>query len=74
MGINKYLFLLLKPSNIYIRSENNEWRVKIGDFGFSKRFVVLKENDMEVDIDPHTDPVGTTLYWSPEMVMIFNLF
>jgi serine/threonine protein kinase len=74
MRINKYLFLLLKPSNIYIRSENNEWRVKIGDFGFSKRFFVLKENDMEVDIDPHTDPVGTTLYRSPEMVMIFNLF
>jgi hypothetical protein len=25
---------------------------------------------MEVDIDPHTNPVGTTLYWSPEMVNI----
>jgi hypothetical protein len=51
-----------------VKSRNNGWDVKIGNFGYSKK-IVGEEGSMEVD---HTKDVGMLLYRSPEMVSEFQ--
>ena len=47
----------IKPQNIFIKTENGEKKVKLGDFGCS---TFIKDNT--------SDPIGTFIYSSPEII------
>jgi serine/threonine-protein kinase ULK/ATG1 len=64
----------LKPENIMFKAENNNYVVKLIDFGFSK-FVSsssIKENG---DVNMHISTCGTPLFMAPELLCgnVYNI-
>ena len=47
----------IKPQNIFIKTDNGEKTIKLGDFGCS---ILIKDNT--------SDPIGTFIYSSPEII------
>ena len=47
----------IKPGNIFIKDENENKRIKLGDFGCS---IYIKDNTSE--------PIGTIFYAAPEII------
>ena len=47
----------IKPQNIFLKTENGEKKIKLGDFGCS---IFIKDNT--------SDPIGTFMYSSPEII------
>ena len=59
----------IKPKNIFLKENNEDFIIKIGDFGLSKNFncILPKINSIIVK-ENITNEIGTTTYASPEQL------
>ncbi|CAG7955120.1 unnamed protein product [Penicillium salamii] len=59
---NQFVHRDLKPQNVFVKSKGPHWHVKIGDFGFSKRYTEKAALQSKV---------GTQLYLAPELLRLY---
>ncbi|CAG8037245.1 unnamed protein product [Penicillium salamii] len=59
---NQFVHRDLKPQNVFVKSKGPHWHVKIGDFGFSKRYT--EKTTLQ-------SKVGTQLYLAPELLRLY---